>query len=128
VKFPQRGRIMIGDRVEIGGNTCVDRGALSDTVIADDVKIDNLVHIAHNVRIGRCTLIAAGALVAGSSVLGERVWVGPSATISNGLTVGDDAQITLGSVVTRDVPAGGRVSGNFAVSHDRFLSHMRSIR
>lgn len=128
VKFPQRGRIIIGDRVEIGANTCVDRGALSDTVIADDSKIDNLVHIAHNVAVGRGTLIAANAVIAGSAVLGERVWVGPSVTVSDGLTVGDDAKLTLGSIVTHDVPAGSRVTGNFAVDHDRFLAFMRSIR
>lgn len=128
VKFPQRGSILIGDRVEIGGCTCVDRGALSETVIADDVKIDNLVHIAHNVRIGRGTMIAANAVVAGSSVLGERVWVGPSATISNGLTVGDDASISLGAVVTRDVAPRARMTGNFAVEHERFLAFLRTMR
>jgi len=128
VKFPQRGCVLVGDRVEVGACACIDRGALSDTVIADDVKIDNLVHVAHNARIGRATMIAANAVIAGSAVLGERVWVGPSASISNGLSVGDDACVTLGAVVTAAVPAGARVSGNFAVDHERFLSFLRSIR
>ena len=73
-------------------------------------------------------MIAANAVIAGAAVLGERVGVGPSASISNGLSVGDDACVTLGAVVTAAVPAGARVSGNFAVDHERFLSFLRSIR
>jgi UDP-3-O-[3-hydroxymyristoyl] glucosamine N-acyltransferase len=73
-------------------------------------------------------MIAANAVVAGSSVLGERVWVGPSATISNGLTVGDDASISLGAVVTRDVAPRARMTGNFAVEHERFLAFLRTMR
>lgn len=127
-KFPHIAGVRIGDRVEIGANACIDRGALSDTVIEDDVKIDNLVHVAHNVRLGRGTMIAANAVVAGSSVLGERVWVGPSATISDGITVGDGASVSLGAVVTRDVEPGQRVTGNFAVPHERFLEQLRKNR
>ena len=128
IKFPQLGGVVVEDDVEIGAGTCVDRGALSDTVIQRDVKIDNMVHIAHNVIVGNGAIIAANAVVAGSTVLGPRVWVGPSACISNGLSIGADASVTLGSVVTRDVPEGARVTGNFAVDHALFLSNLRKSR
>jgi len=128
VKFPQLGGIVIEDDVEIGAGTCVDRGALSDTVIERNAKIDNMVHIAHNVVVGTGAIIAANAVVAGSTVLGPRVWIGPSACISNGLVVGADASVSLGSVVTRDVPEGGRVTGYFAVDHALFLSNLRRSR
>lgn len=128
VKFPHLGGVIVGSDVEIGANACVDRGTIGDTVIEDGVKIDNLVHVAHNVRLGAGTMVAAGAVVAGSSCLGRGVWVGPGAVVSNGLTLGDDAFVTLGAVVTRDVPAGGKVSGNFAIEHDRFIRFVRGIR
>jgi len=67
-------------------------------------------------------------MIAGSAVLGDDVWVGPSASISSEINVGNGAAISLGAVVTRDVEAGARVSGNFAIDHERFLTFMRSIR
>jgi UDP-3-O-[3-hydroxymyristoyl] glucosamine N-acyltransferase len=128
VRFPHLGAVVIGDDVEIGANSVVDRGTLGDTRVGDRTKIDNLCHIAHNVTIGADVMIAAGAMIAGSTALGNRVWVGPQAAVSDGIRIGDDAYISLGAVVTRDVEAAGRVSGNFAVDHDRFLRHMRGIR
>jgi UDP-3-O-[3-hydroxymyristoyl] glucosamine N-acyltransferase len=73
-------------------------------------------------------LVAAGAIILGSTVVGNDVWVGPGAIVSNELDIGDKAFITLGAVVTRDVGVGEKVSGNFAVPHDRFLEHLREIR
>ena len=128
IKFPHIGAVVIEDDVELGANTVVDRGTLGDTRICARAKIDNLCHIAHNVVIGSDTMIAAGAMVAGSTKVGERVWIGPQAAISDGLVVGDDAFVTLGAVVTRNVEDGGRVTGNFAVDHKRFISHMRTMR
>lgn len=128
VKFPQLGGVVIEDDVEIGAGTCVDRGALSNTLIERNAKIDNMVHIAHNVVVGTGSIIAANAVIAGSTVLGPRVWVGPSACVSNRLVVGADASVSLGSVVTRDVPEGSRVTGNFAVDHAQFLGNLRKNR
>ena len=127
-KFPHLAGIVIGDDVEIGANAAVDRGALSDTVIGDRSKIDNLVHVAHNARIGEDVMIAAGACVAGSATIGSRSWIGPLATVSNRITVGEDAWVSLGSVVTRDVEAGQQVTGNFALPHETFLANLRAAR
>lgn len=105
-RVPQLGRVLIGDQVEIGANTCVDRGALSDTMIGAGTKIDNLVQIAHNVRIGDYCVIAAIAGIAGSTVIGDRVLIGGHAGIADHLTIGDDARIAAKAGVMSDVPAG----------------------
>ncbi|MCE5191168.1 MAG: hypothetical protein LLG08_05345 [Actinomycetia bacterium] len=126
VKFPQLGGVVIEDDVEIGAGSCVDRGALSDTHVRRNAKIDNMVHVAHNVVVGEGSLVAANAVIAGSTVLGPRVWVGPSACISNGLVIGAGASVSLGAVVTRDVPEGGHVTGNFAIDHARFMRNLHT--
>lgn len=111
-RFPHIGGVRIGANVEIGSNTCIDRGAIGDTVIGDGTKIDNHVHVAHNVRIGRDCIIVAGAVIGGSAVLGDRVFVGINASIKNKVRIGDDAVIGMGAVVTKDVPAGETWVGN----------------
>ena len=111
-KFPQIGAVEIEDEVEIGSNSCVARGALLNTVIGRGTKIDNLVHIAHNVRIGENCLIIAHAQIAGSVRIGNRCWLAPSCTINTGVTIGDDAMVALGSVVVHDVTPGAFVAGN----------------
>jgi UDP-3-O-[3-hydroxymyristoyl] glucosamine N-acyltransferase len=111
VRVPQLGLVVIGDQVEIGANSTVDRGALSDTVIASGTVIDNLVQIAHNVRIGRCCVIAAQVGIAGSTTLGDAVMVGGQVAIAEHLTIGSGARIAARSGVMRDVPAGLTVGG-----------------
>jgi UDP-3-O-[3-hydroxymyristoyl] glucosamine N-acyltransferase len=120
-RFPHIGGVLIEDRVVIGAGCCIARGTLGDTIIGEGTKLDNLVHVAHNVRIGKHTLIVANAMIAGSSVIGDRVWIGPGAQISDHVNVGDDASVTLGAVVVRDVRPGQKVSGNFATDHLEFL-------
>ena len=100
------GSVVLGDDVEIGANACVDRGTLGDTTIGDRTKVDNLVQIAHNVRVGHDTLIAGQTGIAGSTRLGDRVVIGGAAGIGDHLSVGDDARIAGGAGVTKDVPAG----------------------
>lgn len=112
IRNPHMGGVILHDDVEIGSNTCIDRGTLGDTVIGARTKIDNLVHIAHNVRIGTDCQIVAGAVIGGSAVLGDRVFVGINASIKNKVRIGDDAVIGMGAVVTKDVPAGATVVGN----------------
>jgi len=98
------GGVRVGDRVEIQANSAISRAIFgSFTEIGDDTKLDNLVHVAHNVRIGKRCLIAACAMIAGSTTIGDDVWIGPGASISNEITIGDRARVTIGSVVTRDV-------------------------
>jgi UDP-3-O-[3-hydroxymyristoyl] glucosamine N-acyltransferase len=113
-KIPQVGGVVIGDDVEIGANTTVDRGAIDDTVIEDGVKLDNLVQIAHNVRIGAHTIMAAMSGVAGSTKLGRRCMIGGGVIMINSLTVCDDVMITFGSIVTRSVDKPGTYSGHLS--------------
>lgn len=111
VKFPQLGSVSIGDRVEIGANTCIDRGALEATEIGTGSKIDDLAYIAHNVRIGRHVLVMAGCIVAGGAQIGDRAELAPGAVIRNGRRVGADALVGMGAVVTEDVGDGAIVAG-----------------
>ncbi len=112
VRVPQLGRVVIGDDVEIGANTTIDRGALADTTIASGVKIDNLVQIGHNVRIGRNSVIAAQTGVSGSSAIGEGVMIGGQVGLADHVVVGDGAQLAAQSGLMRDVPAGEKWGGS----------------
>ncbi len=94
LKIPQIGRVIIGDDVEIGANVCIDRGAIADTVIEDGVKLDNLVHIAHNVRIGADTVIAALSGIAGSTTLGRHCMLGGEVGIVGHITIADNVVLT----------------------------------
>jgi len=105
------GGVTIEDDVEIGSNSCIDRGTLSDTILRNNVKIDNLCHIAHNVEVGENSVITAMAMLAGSITLGKNVWVGPSSAIMQGKMVGDNALIGLGAVVVKNVEPDDVVAG-----------------
>ena len=110
-KVPQLGRVVIQDDVEIGANTTIDRGALSDTVIGEGTKMDNLVQIAHNVRIGRMCVLAAHCGISGSVTIGDGAMLGGRAGVADHLTIGSRAQIAAASGVMTDVPAGERWGG-----------------
>lgn len=112
MRFPQLGCVDIGNNAEIGANVTIDRGALSNTVIGRDVKINAGVHIAHNVMIGEHTVITANVNVSGSSVIGSNVWIGPGATVRDHVTIGDNAYIGIGSNVVKDVPSNEVWCGN----------------
>ena len=103
---------MIGDDVEIGANTTIDRGTIEDTVIEDGVKLDNLVQIAHNVRLGAHTIMAAMSGVAGSTKVGKRCMIGGGVVMINQLTICDDVMFTFRSIVTRSVDEPGTYSGH----------------
>lgn len=120
-KIPQVGRCIVGDDVEIGANTTVDRGSLGDTRIGRGVKLDNLVHVAHNVRVGARTLMAALVGIAGSTRIGEGVWFGGQSGAINQLDIGDGAQVTVQTGVTRDLEEGETVTGFPARPHREFL-------
>lgn len=102
-KVPHFGGVIIGDRVEIGANTCIDRGTMEDTCIGNDVKIDNLCHIAHNVKIKDRSMVIALSLLGGSVVLEEGVYVAPGALVMNQIQVGEGSLIGMGSVVTKNI-------------------------
>ncbi len=111
-KVPQIGRVQIGNEVEVGANTTIDRGALDDTVISDGVKLDNLIQIAHNVRIGENTAIAACVGIAGSTVIGRRCTIGGQAGVTGHLEIADDVHITAGSLVTSSIAQPGVYSAS----------------
>jgi len=111
VKVPQLGTVEIGNDVEIGANTTIDRGTIEATVIEDGVKLDNLVQIAHNARIGAHTIMAAMSGVAGSTRVGRRCMVGGGAVMINHLDIADDVLVTFRSVVTRSISQAGTWSG-----------------
>ncbi len=107
IEVPQVGTVVIGDDVEIGSNTCIDRGALDDTLIGDGVKLDNLIQIAHNCRIGANTAIAGGVGIAGSTTIGRRCMIGGAAGIGGHLQIGDDVVVLGRAMVTKSLPAAG---------------------
>jgi UDP-3-O-[3-hydroxymyristoyl] glucosamine N-acyltransferase len=113
IKIPQIGSVWIGDDVEVGANTTIDRGAIDDTVIGDGVKLDNLVQVAHNVHIGEHSLMAAMSGVAGSSILGKRCLIGGGAVLIDHLTLCDDVRVLFRSVVTKSIRTPGTWSGSF---------------
>ena len=113
VKIPQVGSVVIGDDVEIGANTTIDRGTIEDTVIEDGVKLDNLVQIAHNVRIGAHTVLAGTAAVAGSTKIGKRCMIAGGAAVINSIKVCDDVTLTVRAVVTKNIDKPGVYSGLF---------------
>ncbi|RVT73446.1 UDP-3-O-(3-hydroxymyristoyl)glucosamine N-acyltransferase [Flavobacterium sufflavum] len=115
VKIPQIGNVIIGNNVEIGANSCIDRGKFSSTVLGDGCKIDNLVQIGHNSKLGQFCIMAGNSGLAGSVTLGNGVIIGGSASIKDHTTIGDGAVIGAGSGVTCDIPAGKTMLGYPAV-------------
>ena len=123
------GGVLLHNRVEIQSNCCVDKALFGGfTEIGEDTKVENLTHIGHHVIIGKRCLLTANAMVAGSTRIGNDVWIGPSASISSELVIGDGASVTIGSVVTKNVAPGQRVTGNFAIDHDKFIAFLKTIR
>lgn len=109
---PHQGGVVIGDRVEIGANATIDRGTMDDTVIEEDAKIDNLVHIAHNCVIGRGAFVIATAILCGGVRVGPGAWISPNAAVREQLTVGEGATVGLSATVIKDVPDGATVVGS----------------
>ncbi len=103
-QFPQIGGVIIEDNVQIGNNTAVDRGALKNTILHKNCKIDNLVHIAHNVEVGENSMVIAGAMIAGSVKIGENSQIAPQTSIMNQITIGCNTLIGMHSCVTKNIP------------------------
>ncbi|UCD17188.1 MAG: UDP-3-O-(3-hydroxymyristoyl)glucosamine N-acyltransferase, partial [Candidatus Zixiibacteriota bacterium] len=110
-RFPHAGGVIIEDNVEIGANSCIDRGNLRDTIIRAGTKINNLVHIAHNVVIGYHCLISVSVNINGSAVIGDGVYVGSGASIRDGIKIGNNAFVGMAAAVVKDVPDGVTVVG-----------------
>jgi UDP-3-O-[3-hydroxymyristoyl] glucosamine N-acyltransferase LpxD len=112
IRLPHIGTVMIGDDVEIGSLTTVCRGTLGNSVLRDGCKIDDHVHIAHNVDVGEDAFVIACAEVSGGVKIGARSWIAPNASVLNQLCIGADAVVGLGGVVVKSVPDGAVVAGN----------------
>jgi UDP-3-O-[3-hydroxymyristoyl] glucosamine N-acyltransferase len=127
-KIPQIGRVVIGDDVEIGANTCIDRGALDDTVIEDGVKLDNLIQIGHNVRIGMHTAIAGCTGIAGSTRIGKHCMIGGAASIVGHLDIADRVIVLAGAVITRSIAKAGTYGGHPAQDSRSWTHNMARLR
>ncbi|QWK76642.1 UDP-3-O-(3-hydroxymyristoyl)glucosamine N-acyltransferase [Ochrobactrum sp. BTU1] len=127
-KVPQLGRVILQDDVEIGANTTIDRGALSDTVIGEGTKIDNLVQIAHNVRIGRFCIVAAHCGISGSCVIGDQTMLGGRVGLADHLVIGSRVQIAAASGVMNDIPDGERWGGFPARPIKQWFRDIANIR
>lgn len=112
VLIPHIGNVLIDEGVEIGNNTTIDRAVMGSTIIGRNAKIDNLVHIAHGVKVGENSLVIANAMIAGSVVIGPNVWIAPSASVLNQKKIGAGAVVGMGAVVLRDVKEKETVVGN----------------
>jgi UDP-3-O-[3-hydroxymyristoyl] glucosamine N-acyltransferase len=129
LKVPQVGRVAIGDDVEIGANTTIDRGALSDTVIGNGVKIDNLVQIAHNCQIGAHTAIAGCAGIAGSARIGQRCLIGGAAMIVGHIDICDGVTVSGGSFISKSIAKPGvYTSTQLQMPHDEWLKNAAQSR
>ncbi|HPD83114.1 MAG: UDP-3-O-(3-hydroxymyristoyl)glucosamine N-acyltransferase [Alphaproteobacteria bacterium] len=130
VKVPQLGRVIIGDHVEIGANSCIDRGAGPDTLIGDGTWIDNCVQIGHNVNIGRGCVIVAQAGIAGSTTLKDYVVIAAQGGVAGHLTIGQGTQIAAQSGIMQDLPAGSKVMGSPAMpikQHLRQVAYLKKL-
>ncbi len=112
VRMPHVSGVILGNNVEIGANTTIDRGTLTPTVIGRNCKIDNLVHIAHNVTLGENTKIVSNTTICGSVKTGQSVWIGGNSIIRDALSIGNNAVIGIGSTVTKNVPSDETWAGN----------------
>ena len=129
IKIPQLGRVVIGDDVEIGANTSIDRGALDDTVIGDGVKLDNQIQIAHNVVIGDHVAMAGCVGVAGSTRIGRRCTIGGAGMIVGHLDLADDVHVSAGTMVTKSLRQPGQYTSVFPLeTHEKWLQNAAQIK
>lgn len=129
IKIPQLGRVVIGDDVEIGANTTIDRGALDDTIIEDGVKLDNQIQIGHNVRIGAHTAIAGCVGIAGSTRIGARCMIGGAAMIIGHLQISDDVIVSSCTMVTKSITKPGTYTGTLPQqTHADWLKNFAQVR
>ena len=135
IKIPQTGRVVVGDDVEIGANTTIDRGAMGDTLIEDGVKLDNQVQIGHNCRIGAHSVLAGCVGIAGSASIGRGCQIGGAAMIAGHLSIADGTLIGPGTLVSRTIATAGHYTGFFPLMSNRdwernaaALRHLQELR
>ncbi|MGM0679512.1 MAG: UDP-3-O-(3-hydroxymyristoyl)glucosamine N-acyltransferase [Pseudomonadota bacterium] len=119
LKIPQIGRVIIGDDVEIGANTTIDRGAIEDTIIGDNVKLDNLIQVAHNVRLGAHTVVASGTGIAGSARIGKHCTIAGMVGIAGHIEIADNVTVTAMSIVSHSIREPGIYSSGTTLEPNR---------
>ena len=127
-KIPSIGSVVIGNNVEIGANSCIDRGTIENTVVGDNTKIDNLVMIGHNCRIGKGCMIVAQVGIAGSCVIGDRVVIAGQAGLADHISIGDDTIIAAQAGVSKSFPAKSIVIGYPAMPRKEFIKQMKIMK
>lgn len=127
--FGQSGGVILRKSARIFSNACVTRASYGGfTEIGEKSMIDNLVHIAHDCKIGRNVKVIACAEISGRVLIGDNSTIGMNATIVNGITIGHDCDVSIGAVVTQSLDSGRKVTGNFAIPHEKFLSNLRKSK
>jgi UDP-3-O-[3-hydroxymyristoyl] glucosamine N-acyltransferase len=119
-KFPHIGGVIIQDNVEIGAHACIDRGGLGYTIVEEGVKIDNMVHISHNVRVGKHSAVVSNVTIGGSTVIGDYSWIGPSSVLKDQIRIGIRSTVGMGAVVTKNIPDNETWAGQSARPLSRF--------
>ena len=127
IKVEPAGELEIAEDVIIHNNSVIDKGIFGKTFIGENTKIYNLVHVAHDSKIGKNVFLTAGVIVCGRVKIGANSYLGPNCTIKNGLFLGENTKISMGSVVTKDVKDNEVVTGNFAIPHEQFISNLKKI-
>jgi UDP-3-O-[3-hydroxymyristoyl] glucosamine N-acyltransferase len=128
LNFPHIGGVTIEENVEIGSNTCIDRGGLGNTIIQRNVKIDNLVHIAHNVIIEEGAYIVANAMIGGSTRIGKNAYIAPSASLRDVIQIEEGSLVGMGSVVTKNVPSNSTWTGSPARELKEFVAIQSELK
>lgn len=124
------GGVIIEENVELQYNTAVDKALYTwdNTIIGEYSKLDNFTHIEHGVKIGKRCLIASRSTIGGRTIIGNDSWIGLGAIVSNGLILGNKSSISLGAVVTKNLLDNSKVSGNFAIEHEKYIEFIKTIR
>ena len=127
IKVEPAGDLEIAENVVIHNNSVIDKGIFGKTFIGENTKIYNLVHVAHDSKIGKNVFLTAGVIVCGRVKIGANSYLGPNCTIKNGLFLGKNSKVSMGAVVTKDVKDNEVVTGNFAIPHEQFISNLKKI-
>ena len=127
IKGEPAGELEIAEDVVIHNNSVIDKGIFGKTFIGENTKIYNLVHIAHDSKIGKNVFLTAGVIVCGRVKIGDNSYLGPNCTIKNGLFLGENSKVSMGAVVTKDVKNNEVVTGNFAIPHKQFIENLKKI-
>lgn len=127
IKAEPAGELEIYKNVVIHNNTVIDKGIFGKTYIGENTKIYNLVHVAHDSKIGKNVFLTAGVIVCGRVKIGNNSYLGPNCTIKNGLNLGENSKVSMGAVVTKDVKDNEVVTGNFAIPHEQFIKNLKKM-